>query len=681
MRIENEGLLLLVDDKTGCFRGVEKTTGTEWGSDPWVNSAGQAVFSVSGKRVVCDLSQARRVAAAKIDNPLGSGLRITFEDLVSTAGEVLRGSRVEAALLLDPTAAQITVKVMEVATGASDRSFVELHYPLRQFPLETMKDDGYLAVPCWQGALIPSILPRVHGPDFWQLDDAFHSCQAEMRLPATGGWHGLSMPWFGAAKGQSGFVAIIIDPEDCQVALLANYNRQGQFSGEGRESPYPRIASLSPVWLATRGKLGYPRELRYTFLRDADYVGMAKTYRSYVQSQGKLKLLPERIADCPQVERLLGATSLWLYGAYPHYARHPEFMFTWRELEKLIVDLSDNLSIGRAIVVLMDHHADEPPQHASPDPARGTDEELKRAIAVAKEKGFLVALYAVYQAALEGTPSWEPELMRYGPGGSVMQSHRWGMICSSAFKERAQRYIGPLTQRLDANAAYVDCITVEAFEECWHELHPQSRKQDAAERFKTLAYIKSLNVPVCSEAARGWAAELCDYSMGAANHATMPLALRYFDVPLFNLVYHDSLATYRHAEDDYAKSSRGDYIRRSLQDMLHGRSPNFTIAYSEYDQWRHRITEAGQVVGKFARKVAMEELTHHEVLTPDQLVQRSQFGENVEIAVNFGPAEFNAGDTRVPPFGFVILDSGREATRGQYVSKCVVQTPPSVCGA
>jgi len=251
----------------------------------------------------------------------------------------------------------------------------------------------------------------------------------------------------------------------------------------------------------------------------------------------------------------------------------------------------------------------------------------------------------------------------------VWRDHRWALICSSLFKERAAQYVGRLAPRVGSEAAYIDCVTVESFEECWHAKHPQSRREDKAARLAMLEHLKSLHLAVCSEAARAWAAHLCDYSMGAANHSSVPRPLGYFEVPLFNLVYHDSLVTYRHAEDDYAKVSQGDYVRRSLQDMLHGRAPVFTLAYFEYERWRSRIQEANKVVGKFARMAAMQELVDHEGLTSDFMVQRSRFGSEVEITVNLGPVEFVAEHAAVPPFGFLVKGPNGRVAHGQYMTQ------------
>ena len=58
------------------------------------------------------------------------------------------------------------------------------------------------------------------------------------------------------------------------------------------------------------GKMDYRRIVKYTFLSDCDYNDICKTYRSYVEEQGRLRTLEEKAIQNPHVNDLIGSAFL-----------------------------------------------------------------------------------------------------------------------------------------------------------------------------------------------------------------------------------------------------------------------------------------------------------------------------------------------------------------------------------
>ncbi|EXX86721.1 hypothetical protein BG53_05575 [Paenibacillus darwinianus] len=177
---------------------------------------------------------------------------------------------------------------------------------------------GYIFIPDGSGALIrfqqnhpqydQAFEGRVYG-----LDMAVESVKDRFTLPEQP----IMMPVFGFVHGvkQNGFIGIIED---------GKYN--------ARISAYPSGVNTDFYWASPKFMLRYPyfqptsksmggfntyqkernrddRQVRYMFLsgKDADYVGMAKAYRGYLEEQGVLAPKRKSEGDIPLKVEMLGA--------------------------------------------------------------------------------------------------------------------------------------------------------------------------------------------------------------------------------------------------------------------------------------------------------------------------------------------------------------------------------------
>jgi len=119
----------------------------------------------------------------------------------------------------------------------------------------------------------------------------------------------LNMPWCGATVGSSSLLAYVQTSSDCQLRMIANcvVGESGR-TVNARQGQYPgtRISSLTPIWLASRQQLSYPRKLRLELV-DNGYVGMAKRYRKYAKESGRFVAMQEKIYKNPEYEKIIGA--------------------------------------------------------------------------------------------------------------------------------------------------------------------------------------------------------------------------------------------------------------------------------------------------------------------------------------------------------------------------------------
>jgi hypothetical protein len=120
-----------------------------------------------------------------------------------------------------------------------------------------------------------------------------------------------------------------------------------------------------------------------------------------------------------------------------------------------------------------------------------------------------------------------------------------------------------------------------------------------------------------------------------------------FRLPLFETVYHDSLiATHEWGEGSLKFSD--EVVNDALIEALYQVPPLYHLNLREWRRLRDQIVARYRFWSPLHRETALLPLTQFEWLTPDRLVQRTQFGERVEIVANFSSEEWASGEMRVP---------------------------------
>jgi hypothetical protein len=690
--VEHATLRVSVDGARGTFAVTDKSCGVEWAPDPWDRSAGELVVEErsAGARIVCDLSRARTVSVERI----GDGVRITFDGLCGARGAEAVGGRVVTRLELVAGAPELLVTLEEVSLDEARFALVAVQYPLRFGALKTLVEPGALVLPYWQGTLVPTGHVALPAVDFWEFEDRAWQ----------DGWHEIafpSMPWYGAQRegshawrARGGYVCIAETPDDVSLLTVANFNRQRDYDVRGEESPLPRIAAASPNWLASLGALGYRRRARYVFGPGMDYVAMAKRYRRHARQVGELTTLAEKAAARPAVRRLAGAPWIALYAGYPHFApatAYPPYAYRYTDVTRIVRDLHQTLGLPTALVNLWGAFAAQPPRAVPFDRSPGPLEDLREAVRTAHGLGYLFALYNDVTALLEGSGFWDGGLIAWPEPGHYQVSGRWLRTCSSEYVSLISRFMPEVVRELGLLASYVDCVHVR-WRECYAPHHPHSpaqpsspnaprgqgghppltRAQDRANRVELGRYLHSLGLVFGGEHLQSYAAPEVDYCNGMSIPLTSiplsaPAFLRMFPVPLWQLVFHDSVVAYCHSIDDYTATRGTDFADKLLRDALYGAPPLYFLNLHDYPKWRARIGLANKAIGELLRRVAFDEMESHAFLTADQDAQRTRFSSGVEVTVNFGlEARDDGSGAPLPPKSFRVVGLNRTPSTGSF---------------
>ena len=88
---------------------------------------------------------------------------------------------------------------------------------------------------------------------------------------------------------------------------------------------------------------------------------------------------------------------------------------------------------------------------------------------------------------------------------------------------------------------------------------------------------------------------------------------------------------------------------RELMEILYLVPPLYHLNLDEWKRQRERILKHQNFFAPIHREVGFSPMTDFAWLTPDRLVQKTAFGDRMEITANFGSTPFENDQGRVAP--------------------------------
>ncbi|PWJ55917.1 hypothetical protein CLV98_11211 [Dyadobacter jejuensis] len=159
MVLENRTVKVTVDQRTGSFAVLEKTSGQLWKSDPWEDAAG--LMEVNGGGIKGQTVNISKIKDIRVTQKSKWVIGIEFENPILEGNVVAEGVRVQTELRLDADEGSLDVAV--VAWEAGKYRLSDLRYPARAFSLETDVDRGAVVIPQKQGMISPSYIFPMNG--------------------------------------------------------------------------------------------------------------------------------------------------------------------------------------------------------------------------------------------------------------------------------------------------------------------------------------------------------------------------------------------------------------------------------------------------------------------------------------------------------------------------------------
>jgi hypothetical protein len=267
-----------------------------------------------------------------------------------------------------------------------------------------------------------------------------------------------------------------------------------------------------------------------------------------------------------------------------------------------------------------------------------------------------------------------------------------------AFPSVRSRTKGVFDQGIEFNSWFMDC---DATGECYDDFTPSrmsSQRDDMEARLQRMAWIANeYDVVMGSETGNDYSANTIAFAHGMTTPVIawgdpdmrsdrdseyyvgayysmwggippryvkpVPLKDEYryiyydnrFNIPLFQLVYNDAVITSHHWE--WGSLKVPDEIPGvSLREILYNVPPLYHLDRYHWDKYKKTIIRhAGVFGGTHSRAVTLE-MTGFDWLSADRLVQRTRFGESLEIIANFGTEVFRYDDMVIEGQGLAVHD-------------------------
>ena len=497
---------------------------------------------------------------------------------------------------------------------------------------EEKREDWYTLLTNRQGMLIPNT---------WEV---------ELKAPCFDGFFGTAgayMPWFAQVKGREGYLAVCVTPWN------AGYQAEHPAGG-----PYTHVGVRFEPSL---GKMDYRRIVKYTFLSDCDYNDICKTYRSYVEEQGRLRTLEEKAIQNPHVNDLIG--SAFLHKGIKTFVQpdsefydpeNPEknnHLTTFAQREEEIRQFHE-LGVKK-LYLHLDGWAEPGYDNRHPDygpacEAAGGWEGMKSLADTIHECGYLFGIHDQYRDYYTSAPSFDENFACRLTDGTIPGHRRWAggpqsYLCGTQAPYYVKRNFQELFHhgiRLDC--AYLDVFTCNEGDECSNPMHRMTRKDCYEYRCRCFDYLLKNGILSSSEEVNDWAVRsqiFCHYAPYEFMMEKPGTPKQGIPVPLYNLVYHDCVIQPWMMEK---VSEEEDYM---LYALLNGGAPYLVrdAAYPNIDgafdgdikmSVEEQIKRA-EVVSGLHEKVGKREMLRHEFVNGNINIQKVTFAGGVSVLVDF----------------------------------------------
>lgn len=540
-------------------------------------------------------------------------------------------------------------------------------------------EKGYVIVPSREGLLIPANSGKVFKRQFGASE--YEGCHLNM-LGFVKAGSSLMVTWDGV----------------CVFPELANTTPEG-------ERYHQKLTATFELRRPANA-------LRLTPLGKGDFNTLAAGYRRYMERQGRVVTLADKIRRDPHVELMVGAADAKLWTCLARRMSEDstkeesvKVHWTFDEAAQVAEHLKKDLGIERCLFMVggwtEGGYDCRHPDNLPANPECGGNDGLAGAIRRIQALNYVDCLHDNVQDMYHDAKSWSPSFIEKRADGSLIQGGRWlggraYMVCAPKQLELAQRpqNLPAIRELFHPWSYFIDTTYAVGPRECHDPNHPIGRDDDVAWKIRLSDYAREQFGIFGSECGREWALPHSDFFEGLVGvsghyfHNLKPEELGAVVIPFFEMVYHDCQICY--GKYGYAANQAAEYVAHhvlcarplhyhSFGDHLYWQSPSgkpetgsdsdlacYVRADNGWAENLHSldvfIKNTQEVLGSLHAATAHERLTKLEFLTEDYKVRKATYGEGrnaTVVIVNFGSTEAQVksplgGDVVLPPYGFVI---------------------------
>ena len=434
-------------------------------------------------------------------------------------------------------------------------------------------------------------------------------------------------------------------------------------------------------WLSEKGRWGYDRAMRF-FVSSTLGEG-CRAYRAWRETLGEIVPLKEKIARAPELEKLIGAADVWLWddnNMNRLYARPERSDVPARDVRAIADDMQ---ALGMTRVLW----------NAFEGETRADCEYLK-------SKGWLVGKYDIYRDVVPATAvnsvipyrvkrsrhtKYWPDDVRREQNGDMARAWQLHTIDGTMVYQNAVCDVCALRMTMEdvpadvAEVGYtarlLDVQTGGGLAECYDPRHPATRRVmrryiraqhqflldlglacggevGSEDYVSQLAFTEGLMSPIWLRGPdAGRRMNTLYYGDEIPAVITNYMLNPRHRLPLWELVYHDCTVSYWYWGD----SSNGCPELMPLRDLfnaLYGLPPLYSLNVTQWRRLRTVVAASYRRATAVAARVGLLPMTAFEWLTEDRLVQRTVFGGEYAVTVNFSNRPYETPQGTIQPLDF-----------------------------
>lgn len=457
----------------------------------------------------------------------------------------------------------------------------------------------------------------------------------------------LSMPWWGVTDLKAGMMTMLDTPFHAfEKAVLCD-------TDDGQR------ALPSVQWTGQRGTWGSERQITFRVVEEGGYVAMCRRFREEMKRQGLFRTFEEKAQIVPQIRKLKGAMDLWIFAFDRPVTAEDVKRIKGFGFDKLLLQaISSGMKDG--------------------DVYRGF---TKDAVEQANEYDYVLGYYHLFSWIYKPKDGdFSDEIKKilikdakgiYTAGHQVWGLH--GLWCPAVLGETLTK-VASAEKEGGLSTFFTDCtIAGDSLRDCYDPQHPLTMDESAAALRGTVEQVMQSGMLPGSERGFWYAAKSTAFFEGIETIITYhspfqgptpkethggpmqnqrPNYQKWFveknygahnRVPLFQLVFHDSVYCTRRWDDHHSRQPEL-WRMNDLMAICYGVAPIITfhhqigpfILNDTVDPFIERYQRTYKEVCGWHEQVGFEEMTNHEFLTEDRKVQRTTFANGKSVVVNFG---------------------------------------------
>jgi hypothetical protein len=347
----------------------------------------------------------------------------------------------------------------------------------------------------------------------------------------------------------------------------------------------------------------------------------------------------------------------------------------------------------------------------------GWDAFLERpeTVVAAKQAGFLIGPYDSYNGIHRPNEpdTWETsqfDAALYETGAIIKAdgTKRRGFkqkgfkLSPDAARPYVEKRVSGLMAIFPANSWFIDCDGFGEYFDDYSDKHPATQQSDMQSRIARMSWIRDtfgavIGTEGCSAGVAGavhfahgvmtpvigWgdpdlSNKQSKYYLGSyyppeepqVFFKPVPLKEEYryiyfeprFRLPLFQTVFHDSVIATHHWS--FASLKTKDQARTmELLELLYQVPPLYHLNVPEFQKRKAQMKRHYEFFSPLHRETALLPMTGFQWLTPDGTVQRTAFGDSIEMVANFGPGDFRYGSTALSKDTILVTRRGSGKTQ------------------